>query len=316
MDSTLPTVTVALVAYNQASVVERAVRSAFSQTYPKLEIILSDDASTDGTFTVLERLAKEYRGPHSVVARRNPTNLMSLHVPELCKIATGEVIVQFHGDDASVPHRVERLVTLMRQTGSVLAGSNALQIEGTTPRGTYLPRSHKWEWTDPLSFIRGGWSGEFLGATIAFHRKLYEPPFPALDLRKMFGGNDVLLPFRAALVGRAAWSEEPLVLYHRHIDQASHQLADWTSGHAGFAETVAAHHLMVSMQRLRDLAALQPHHADPSFLEAMRAAVNDDILRATSVWAEKRASAMADGLRPVWMPVATYEQWRRARRGA
>jgi hypothetical protein len=315
MTSSNPAVTIALITYNQATVVEKSVRSAFSQTYGPLEIILSDDASTDGTFAILQRLAAEYKGPHKVWARKNDVNLKSTHIPALCPLASGDIIVQFHGDDVSVPHRVERLVSALQATGSVLVGSNALQIEGgSTPRGTYLPRSHKWEWNGPLAFVRGGWSGEFLGATLAFHRSLYSAPFPTIDLRKMFGGNDVLLPFRAALVGRAAWCEEPLVLYHRHIDQASHQLADWTSGRAGFTETVAAHHLMVSVQRLRDLAAIAPHHPDPTFIEDMRKAVNEDLLLATTVWSEKRASAMADGLRPVWMPVATYEQWRKAKR--
>ena len=54
-----PLVTVALFAYNSEELVGDAVESLLAQTYSPLEIILSDDCSTDGTFEVMRRLAEE-----------------------------------------------------------------------------------------------------------------------------------------------------------------------------------------------------------------------------------------------------------------
>ncbi|MEO5658257.1 MAG: glycosyltransferase, partial [Polaromonas sp.] len=47
-----PLVTFVLFAYNQKKFIAEAVNGALSQTYSPLQIILSDDASTDGTYEV------------------------------------------------------------------------------------------------------------------------------------------------------------------------------------------------------------------------------------------------------------------------
>ena len=51
-----PLVTFALFAYNQEQHIREAVDGAFSQTYEPLEIILSDDCSTDRTFEIMQEI--------------------------------------------------------------------------------------------------------------------------------------------------------------------------------------------------------------------------------------------------------------------
>jgi GT2 family glycosyltransferase len=43
-----------VLAYNQQKFVAEAVRGALAQTYHPLEIVISDDCSTDGTFDVIK----------------------------------------------------------------------------------------------------------------------------------------------------------------------------------------------------------------------------------------------------------------------
>jgi cellulose synthase/poly-beta-1,6-N-acetylglucosamine synthase-like glycosyltransferase len=69
-----PLVSILLIAYNQEKQIADAVRSALAQTYTPLEIIISDDASSDATFTTIEAAIAGYRGPHKVIARRNAAN--------------------------------------------------------------------------------------------------------------------------------------------------------------------------------------------------------------------------------------------------
>lgn len=52
----LPLVSVCLIAYNQEKYVEKAIDSIFAQTYSPLEIILSDDCSTDNTLIIIKAL--------------------------------------------------------------------------------------------------------------------------------------------------------------------------------------------------------------------------------------------------------------------
>lgn len=309
-------VTVAVIAYNQVNLIEKAVQSAFAQTWPNLEIILSDDASTDGTFERMKALAEAYRGPHRVRVRQNPKNLRRGHPPAICAEAAHDLIVQFHGDDVSVPHRVQRIVETVEATGACLVGSNALQTDVTgKPLGTFMPRAHRWTYPGRLPFLRAPWTGEFLGATLAYDRRLHLPPFPPVDQRRVFGGNDIILPFRAAILGTLAWIGEPLVLYRRHADQGSHQLADWTAGEPALHETASAHKLMGACQKLREIDAVRGTLLDGPSADAMAAVCREALIAETAAWAERRASLMADGFRPVWMPVATYEQYRKRRLG-
>ena len=54
----LPKVTVVMPAHNMELYIERALRSAASQTYPDLDILVIDDGSTDRTAEVAERFAR------------------------------------------------------------------------------------------------------------------------------------------------------------------------------------------------------------------------------------------------------------------
>ena len=56
-----PLVTFALFAYNQERYIREAVEGAFAQTYEPLEIILSDDCSTDRTFEIMQEMVANYR---------------------------------------------------------------------------------------------------------------------------------------------------------------------------------------------------------------------------------------------------------------
>ena len=70
-DRERPLVTLALFAYNQEDYVDEAIMAAFAQTYQPLEIILSDDYSSDRTFEVMQEMAREYQGPHEVFVQCN-----------------------------------------------------------------------------------------------------------------------------------------------------------------------------------------------------------------------------------------------------
>ena len=79
VDSSLPQArplaTLIMLTFRQQDFVRAAVESALAQTYEPLEIIISDDCSDDETFSIIESVVAEHRGPHQVSCYRNQVNL-------------------------------------------------------------------------------------------------------------------------------------------------------------------------------------------------------------------------------------------------
>lgn len=117
-----PLATFSMITYNQERYVRDAVRGALAQTYEPLEIVISDDCSTDGTWNVILEEVEAYRksgGVHkNIVLNRNEKNLgIVRHCQEQTSRTHGELRVGSAGDDISMPNRVERIVKAWEAEG-------------------------------------------------------------------------------------------------------------------------------------------------------------------------------------------------------
>lgn len=130
-----PLVTFALFAYNQEAFIREAVAGALAQTYEPLEIILSDDCSTDRTFEIMKEMAATYDGPHRLVVRQNELNLQTaLHVQAVANAMSGELLIVAAGDDISFANRARLTVEAWLASGrtpSVLHGK-VIQIDAAS----------------------------------------------------------------------------------------------------------------------------------------------------------------------------------------
>lgn len=127
-----PAVTFGLIAYNQEKYVGEAIQAAFDQKLSPLEIILSDDCSNDGTFAIMEQMAAAYRGPHTVIARREPINVGTVrHMIHVSQAGSGELLVIAAGDDVSHPDRSSALYDAWKLTGAAALDSWHDEIDST-----------------------------------------------------------------------------------------------------------------------------------------------------------------------------------------
>ena len=102
-----PLVSVLMPAYNAGPYVRQAAESILSQTYPHLELLVADDASTDNTRALLDALAGDPR----VRLFHNETNRGYLQTTnELFRHCKGGLITFMDADDWSAPARIEKLV--------------------------------------------------------------------------------------------------------------------------------------------------------------------------------------------------------------
>ena len=95
VDSTL--VSVIVCCYNVEKYVEEAVQSVMSQTYPNIEIVCVDDASTDLTLSILEELACEDTRI-KIVRHLTNQSLTAVRASGL-QAANGERVLFLDGDD-------------------------------------------------------------------------------------------------------------------------------------------------------------------------------------------------------------------------
>lgn len=221
-----PLVTFALFAYNQERYIREAVEGAFSQTYEPLEIILSDDCSSDRTYQIMQEMAREYRGASKVIVRKGTSNHgLVQHIRSVTEISSGQFVVVAAGDDVSLPDRTTRLTELMLKQGSDFAASNyskitedGQQIERNLPNdysGNYV-----WQIINapPIHFASG--------AAACYKRTFLLDAFKSaeqtLKSRRVYN-EDIL--FAAYSVGinsiPAHFDAEPLILYRINSDSLS-----------------------------------------------------------------------------------------------
>ena len=202
-----------LIAYRQEATVEAAIRGALAQTYSPLEIIVSDDASPDGTWAVIERVGREHAGPHRLVLCRNPVNLgIGAHLDALVARSTGELLVVAAGDDVSLPQRCERLVDAWLAAGRRpdLIASRLVDLDEAGAVGAEIVPSDLAAYRDAADWIAR--PPFVVGAAQAWTRRIYDRfgPLPAGSV-----AEDRLMVFRAILAGGAITLDEALVQYRR-----------------------------------------------------------------------------------------------------
>ncbi len=136
-----PLVSFCVMCYNQERYIGEALEGAFAQTYRPLEIVISDDASSDRSWEVITKAVEEYRrrpDAAEVVLNRNEKNQGDLgNWITLCSLAKGRLLVKADGDDVSLPERTERIVSAWVADGcrATLVSNSGFMIG---PRGQRL----------------------------------------------------------------------------------------------------------------------------------------------------------------------------------
>jgi len=96
---TSPLISVITCTYNAAATLERTLRSVARQTYPRVEHLLVDGCSTDGTFARIQRYVE--RGmPYSVRVVREPDAGLYDAMNKGIRQASGDYIVFLNAGDA------------------------------------------------------------------------------------------------------------------------------------------------------------------------------------------------------------------------
>lgn len=208
-----PLASLLLIAFNQQTTIAEAVAGALAQTWTPLEILISDDASTDDTFGAMQAAVAGYRGPHRIVLNRNPANLgIGAHLSQLVAMSRGELLFVAAGDDVSLPQRCERVTRAWLASGRRL-DLIASALVDTDAAGT----DHATITPSDLATYRNAADllarpPHVIGAAQAWTRRVFDRfgPLPSGVV-----AEDLIMVFRAVVSGGALTLAEPLVRYRR-----------------------------------------------------------------------------------------------------
>lgn len=204
-----PLVTFAVFAYNQEKYIQEAIEGAFAQTYRPLEIILSDDHSSDRTYEIMREMKKAYQGPHRIKVYQNRLNLgLAGNIDSAVDKASGNIIVIAAGDDISLRDRTQILVNKFQgdeETMAVFSDFDPIGGSCDEEKQKFIPEITLFD-----MIVDGG--GVQKGATYAYRRECFYWPS---RLPSWLISEDRMLPFRAALLGKVRYVDYRLVQYRR-----------------------------------------------------------------------------------------------------
>lgn len=231
MSTRRPLVTIGVPVYNGERYLEQALETLLAQSYGNLEIIISDNASTDRTGEICQRYAaRDSRIRH----HRNDENLgHTVNMNQIVHMAHGEYYRQHHHDDLLEPGCIKACVQALEVASeAVLAHTHTKTIDET---GTVIFGNEPVDYVldDPRPHVRFEKymrqifphppKHALLNISFALIRRELlastnlEGAYPHAD-RMMYGG--------LSLYGRFAIVPEPLFLRRDHSDRATRKMSD------------------------------------------------------------------------------------------
>ena len=101
--------------YNRIEFLLKSLKLISIQDYPNLEIVISDDCSTDNTFPEISALKVNYKFP--IIYERNEINLgYDRNYRRCIEMATGKYVIVIGNDDTINPkYRVDQLMDFLRK---------------------------------------------------------------------------------------------------------------------------------------------------------------------------------------------------------
>ncbi len=177
-----PLVSVVLPVYNGVTYIDATMRAVLTQTFTDFELVVSDNASIDGTWEALQRYTSDARVR---LTRLRATISATDHFNLVTNLATGEFLKLVCADDVLYPDNLKVLVTeLKAHPSAVLAVSSKDVIDANGK--ILLPKRG-------LAGLRGE-----VTATDAIRRSV-------LAGTNIFGEPPSALFRRAALVSAGGW---------------------------------------------------------------------------------------------------------------
>lgn len=229
-------VSIILTCYNLERYIEKAIVSCFQQDYAgPMELIIVDDASTDGSVDIINRTVEQYGEGWDVTFIQRPLNGgISAAMDSAIAVAKHEWLIWADGDDVQKPDRCSktaRLVELYPDVCAIYLSNENIDADGVPNGGFNGPMLNVEYDQHPLSYYqrlpeerlntyKDGHPLQVVafGCTMAIKRDLWEKWGAAVpeNYKGERFAQDPLWECRALLTGPSVASKEVACQYRMH----------------------------------------------------------------------------------------------------
>ncbi|UWF47683.1 glycosyltransferase [Pseudomonas sp. N3-W] len=205
--------------YNQEQYVEACLDSILSQEVDfDYEVIVSDDCSTDRTQEVLRAYSEKHPGRIKLLLREKNVGA-ALNYHGVHKMASGDVVYHFDGDDLMLPGKLQRQCDVFSKDESVnVVFHKAIYFSDD---GSYLSETQYPDVDQEIVSIisleeLARWGAIAVHSSYAY-RRLSRKAVIDREFMEWFFAMDSLLP-----TGKAAYINAPLVKYRCNATAGSY----------------------------------------------------------------------------------------------
>jgi glycosyltransferase involved in cell wall biosynthesis len=278
-----PTVSVVVPHYNYGAFLPIAVRSVLDQVGVDIEVIVVDDASTDGSLEVARALAASHPRVTLVEHARNQRHIATYN--DGIARAAGDYLVLLSADDMLAPGSLARATALMESDPTIglvyghveTIGDDVLEVE-PQPRGR--TGWTRWDGREWIARVCGQGRNVIVSPEVVMRRGLLQE-LGGYDARLPHSG-DLYLWLRAAARGAIGRVNGPVQAYYRVHGTNMH-----TTEFAGVRDYEAVRDAFDAFVDA-DASLL----ADPEGVRRIaRRALSREVLRRTALLGGRRAEA-------------------------
>jgi glycosyltransferase involved in cell wall biosynthesis len=209
-----PKVSILIPSYNQETVIEQTVMSALTQNYDNLEVVVSDDASMDGTPQILREIHEKYPQRLKVFIHQTNLGVTQNHTRGLLE-CRGAFIAFQDGDDLFLPGKITKQVAFMLEHPDCAISFHDVEVfNSETGETLYL-------WSKRFGRREGGIYelvryGNYLSSVSVMVRRMHLPEYGYDDRIRI--GSDWLLWLEVLSLGKGKiyYLDEVLARYRRH----------------------------------------------------------------------------------------------------
>lgn len=212
MKSEKPLVSVVMCTYNGERFLARQLDSLLNQSYRHLEIIISDDASTDHTVEIVK---EHMKGDNRIKLCTNPVNLgYNRNFEKAFFYASGDFIAVCDQDDIWKCHKIEYMLPLFKNKDTLLVHCQSVRFKEQIPDAEKYTLRRFFEGNDVRKLM---YYNTIFGHNIIFRKQLltYTNAFPENAF------YDWWLAINAAVYGKIRGTSYIYTFHRWHTNNAT-----------------------------------------------------------------------------------------------